>query len=191
MNYLHVWNTINTTEIDISLLPVDIVPLTDWSTYLGLLRDHLSVLTEIQHHHNTEIVSVTKIWLTQQADWDLYREHITIATTSIEWTVIDTNEANITKAIQEAAEFSIPKSSGKSSTPYWNNNMGTRMAKLQYQTKGIQTTYITGQSGASTNGIQRVYTTVYPCEKHILEPVDHQIQQQYLLSRGMEKNQGS
>ena len=61
---------------------------------------------------------------------------MTTATTSIEWTYIDTNEAYITKAILEAAELSIPKSSGKTSaTSYWKNNMGIRMAKHSYNAK--------------------------------------------------------
>ena len=49
MNHLQVWTTINNTAIDLSLLPVDMVPLTDWSIYPGLLRDHIAVLLEIQH----------------------------------------------------------------------------------------------------------------------------------------------
>ena len=55
-------------------------------------------------------------------------------------------------------------------------------------TDGIQTAYIAGQSVASTNSIQRVYKTVYPCEEPILEPMDYQMQQQHQLSRGMENN---
>ena len=48
---------------------------------------------------------------------------------------IDINKSNITKAILEAAELLIPKSSGKTSTtPYWKNNMGIRMAKHSYNT---------------------------------------------------------
>ena len=49
MNHLQVWTTINKTEIHISLLPVDIVPLTDCSIYPGLLSDYLAVLLQIQH----------------------------------------------------------------------------------------------------------------------------------------------
>ena len=113
MNHPQVWTTINKTEIDLSLFPVDIAPLTDWSIYSGLLSDHLAVLLEIQHQHNTVRVSVLTRWLTQHAHMELYREHITTATTSIEWTDIDTNESNITKAIVEATELSRPKSSGK------------------------------------------------------------------------------
>ena len=125
MNHPQIWTTINKTAIDRSLLPVDIVPLTDSSIYAGLLSEHLAVLLEIQNQYNTERVSVPKRWLAQHADWELYCEHITTATTSIELTYIDTNEANKTKAILEAAELSIPKSSGKiSTTPYWKNNMG-------------------------------------------------------------------
>ena len=60
MNHPQVWTTITKTEIDLSLLPVDIVPLTDWSIYPGLLSDHVAVLLEIQHQHNTEIVSVPR-----------------------------------------------------------------------------------------------------------------------------------
>ena len=136
MNHRQVWTTINKTAIDLSLLSVDIVPLAIWSIYPGIPSDHLAVVLEIQHQHNTERVSVPKRWLTQHADGDLYREHITTATTSIELTYIDTNEANITKAILEAAELPIPKSSGKTSTtPYWKNNMGIRMAKHSYNTK--------------------------------------------------------
>ena len=33
MNHPQVWTTINKTAIDISLIPVDMVPLTDWSIY--------------------------------------------------------------------------------------------------------------------------------------------------------------
>ena len=44
MNHPQVWITINKTAIDLSVLPVDIVPLTDWSIYPGLLSDHLAVL---------------------------------------------------------------------------------------------------------------------------------------------------
>ena len=113
MNHPQVWTTINKTQINLSPIPVDMVPLTDWSIYPGLLSDHRAVLLEIQHKQNTERVLVPKRWLTQHADWEFYREHITTTTTSIEWTDIDTNEANITKAILEAAALSIPMSSGK------------------------------------------------------------------------------
>ena len=103
MNHPQVWTTINKTETDLLILLVHMVPLTDWSIYPGLLSDHLAVLLEIQHQHNTERVSVPKKWLTQHVDWELYREHITTSTTNREWTYIDTNEANITNAILEAA----------------------------------------------------------------------------------------
>ena len=75
MNQPQVWTTINKTAIDLSLFPIDMVPLTDWSIYPGLLSEHLAVLLDIQHQHNTEIVSVPKRWLTQRTDWELYREH--------------------------------------------------------------------------------------------------------------------
>ena len=55
------------------------------------------------YNTSTPLKKVPKKWLTQHADWELYREHITIVTTNIEWTDIDTNEANITKCILEAA----------------------------------------------------------------------------------------
>ena len=136
MNHPQVWTTIYNTAIDLSLVPVDFAPLTNWSIYPGLLSDHLAVQLEIQHQHIPERVSVPKRWLTQHADWKLYRERITTTTTNIEWTDVDTNETNITKAILEAAEVSIPKSSGKTTaTPYWKNNMGIRMAKHIYNSK--------------------------------------------------------
>ena len=113
MNHPQVWTTTYKTAIDLSLLPVDMAPLTNWSIYPGLLSDHLAVLLEIQLQHIPERVSVPKRWLTQHAEWELYREHITTTTTNIEWTDVDTNEINITKAILEAAELAIPKSSGK------------------------------------------------------------------------------
>ena len=56
MNHPQVWTTINKTEIDLSLL-----------------RDHIAVLLEIQHQPSPDIVSVPKRWLTQHADWELYR----------------------------------------------------------------------------------------------------------------------
>ena len=41
------------------------------------------------------------------------------STANIEWADVETNEANITRAILEAAELAIPKSSGKTSAaPY-------------------------------------------------------------------------
>ena len=132
LNHPLVWTTINKTAIDLSLFPVDIVPLPYWSIYPGLLSDHLVVLLEIQHQHNTRRVSVPKRWLTQHTYWELYREHIRTVTTSIEWTYIDTNEANIIKAILEAPELSIPKSSG---LPYWKHNMGVMIVKHSYNAK--------------------------------------------------------
>ena len=78
MNHPQVWTTINKTEIDISLLPVDMAPLTDWSIYPRLFSDHLAVSLGLQHQHKTERVSVT-----QHVDWELYQEHITTTTTSI------------------------------------------------------------------------------------------------------------
>ena len=73
MNHPQVWTTINNTAIDLSLLPVDMAPLTNWSIYPGLLSDHLAVLLEIQYQHIPERVSVPKRWLTQHANWELYR----------------------------------------------------------------------------------------------------------------------
>ena len=51
MNHPQVWTRINNTAIDLSLLPVDMAPLTNWSIYPGLLSDHLAVLLEIQYQH--------------------------------------------------------------------------------------------------------------------------------------------
>ena len=48
MNHPQVWATINKTAIHLSLILVDIVQLTDWSIYTGLLSDHIAVLLEIQ-----------------------------------------------------------------------------------------------------------------------------------------------
>ena len=58
INHHQFWTTINNTAIHLSLLQVDMVPLTDGSIYPGLLSDHLAVLRQIHHQHNTEIVSV-------------------------------------------------------------------------------------------------------------------------------------
>ena len=41
MNHPQVWITINKMAIHLSLLPVGMVQLTDWSIYPGLLSDHL------------------------------------------------------------------------------------------------------------------------------------------------------
>ena len=68
MNHPQVWTTINKTAFDLSLIPVDMVPLPDWSIYPGLLGDHLAVLLEIEHKHNTERISVPKRWHTHHAD---------------------------------------------------------------------------------------------------------------------------
>ena len=113
MNHPQVWTTVNKTVFDLSLVPVDIAPLTSWSIYHGLLSNHLAVLLDIRHQHIPGRVAVPKRWLTQHADWELNREHIMTSITSIEWTYVDTNEANIAKAILEAEELATPKSSGK------------------------------------------------------------------------------
>ena len=60
MNHPQIWTTINNTAIDLSLLPFDIAPLTNWSIYPGLLSDHLTVLLEIQHQYIHETASVPK-----------------------------------------------------------------------------------------------------------------------------------
>ena len=58
------------------------------------------------------------------------------STANMEWADVETNEANITRAILEAAELAIPKSSWKTSAaPYWRNNMGIRVAKNSYNSK--------------------------------------------------------
>ena len=62
MNHPQVWTTINKTEINISLFPVDIALLTNWSIYPGLLSDHLAILLDIQHQHIPERVSVPNRW---------------------------------------------------------------------------------------------------------------------------------
>ena len=138
MNHPQVWTTVNNTVIVLSLVPVDMAPLISWSIYPGLLSDHLAVLLEIRHQHISGRVAVPKRWLTQHArtHYDLHNKHITTSTTSIEWTNVDTNDANITKDILEDEELAIPKSSGKTSaTPYWRNNMGIRMDKHSYNSK--------------------------------------------------------
>ena len=114
------------------------LPLLLWaySLYPGLHSDHLAVLLEIQPQNTPGRVVVPRRWRTQHADWELYREHMMASTANIEWADVDTNEANITRAILEAAELAIPKSSGKTSAaPYWRNNMGIRMAKNSYNSK--------------------------------------------------------
>ena len=113
MNHPQVWTTVNKTVIDLSLVPVDMAPSTSWSIYPGLLSDHLAVLLEIRTLHIPGRVAVPKRWLTQHADWKLYREHIMTSTASIEWKDVDTNEANITKAILEAQNWLYPSHQGK------------------------------------------------------------------------------
>ena len=64
--------------------------------------------------------------------------------------------------------------------------MGIMMAKHGYNTQ--LNAYRRHTSPANLENVQTAYKTVYPCEEPILEPVDHQMQQQHQLSRGMEKN---
>ena len=40
MNHPHVWSTINKTALDLSLIPVDMIALTDWSIY----PDYLAII---------------------------------------------------------------------------------------------------------------------------------------------------
>ena len=44
MNHPQVWTTVNKTVIGLSLVPVDMAPLTSCTIYPGLLSDHLAVL---------------------------------------------------------------------------------------------------------------------------------------------------
>ena len=137
MNHPQVWTTVYKTAIDLSIVPADMAPSTSWSIYPGLLSDHLAVLLEIKQLGNTPgRVAGPRRWRTQHANWELYREHMMTSTANIEWADVETNEANITRAILEAAEMAIPKSSRKTSAaPYWRNNMGIRMAKNSYKSK--------------------------------------------------------
>ena len=136
MNHPQVWTTVYKTAIDLSIVPSDMAPSTSWSIYPGLLSDHLAVQLEIQVRTTPGRVADLKRWCTQHADWELYREHMMASTANMEWADVETNEANISRAILEAAELAIPKSSGKTSAaPYWRNNMGIRMAKNSYNSK--------------------------------------------------------
>ena len=136
MNHPQVWTTVYKTAIDLSIVPADMAPSTSWSIYPGLLSDHLAVQLEIQVRTTPGRVAGLKRWRTQHADWELYREHMMASTANMEWADVETNEANISRAILEAAELAIPKSSGKTSAaPYWRNNMGIRMAKNSYNSK--------------------------------------------------------
>ena len=54
VNQPQVWTTINKTAINLSLLPVDMVRLTDWSIYPRPLSNHLADLLEIEHQHSTK-----------------------------------------------------------------------------------------------------------------------------------------
>ena len=92
MNHPKVWTTINKTPIDLSFLPVDMVPLTGWAIYPGLLSDHLAVLLEIQHQHNTTIVQ-------SQRDGS----HNTQTGNSTKNILRQLQQTNITKAIPETA----------------------------------------------------------------------------------------
>ena len=89
MNHPQVWTTINKTEIDLSSLP-------------GLLSNQLAVLLEIplkefksqrDGPHKTQTGNFTENTLQQLQ----------------QWTDMDTNKADITNAILEAAELSIRK----------------------------------------------------------------------------------
>ena len=76
INHSQVWTTTNKTAIDLSLIPVDIVPLTDWSIYQF-------ASLEIQHHYSTERVSVPKemahktrrLGILPRTHYDSYNKH--------------------------------------------------------------------------------------------------------------------
>ena len=102
MKHPKVRTTINKTTIDFSILPVDMVPLTAWSIYPGLLSDYLAVLLEIHHQHNTKKFQ-SKRDGSENTHIGNVTENITTDTTNIEWTDIVINKANITTAIIEAA----------------------------------------------------------------------------------------
>ena len=178
MNHPQVWTTVYKTAIDLSIVPADMAPSTSWSIYPGLLSDHLAVQLEIQVRTTPGRVAGLKRWRTQHADWELYREHMMASTANMEWADVETNEANITRAILEAAELAIPKSSGKTSAaPYWRNNMGIRMAKNSYNSKLKAYRRHTSQANLELMqaAYKEFYSTMYPCEEPILEPVDHRV----------------
>ena len=129
INHPQVWTTTKRTVVDLAIVPVDMSSATDWSIYPGMVSDHLAVQIKIQHTHSSNIPTRPRSWLTDQANWQQYRQNITDATIDIEWQDMDTNETNITAAILNSA-------SGKSSTrPYWKHNLGIRMAKCTYNVK--------------------------------------------------------
>ena len=71
---------------------VSMSSVTDWSIYPGMLSDHLAVQIKIQHAHVNNNETRPRRWLTDQANWDQYRQNIIKATIDIEWQDIDTNE---------------------------------------------------------------------------------------------------
>ena len=119
MNHPQVWTTINKSAIDLSLFR---------RTWLNQqagpsTRDFLVIILrptgDTSPNHPWKSCGPKEMAHTH-ADWDLYRDHMMASTANMEWADVETNEANITRAILEAAELAIPKSSGKTSAaPYW------------------------------------------------------------------------
>ena len=175
MNHPQVWTTVNKTVIDLSIVPVDMALLTSWSIYPGLLSDHLAVLLEIQPQNTPGRVAVPMRWRTQHADWELYREHMMASRANIEWTDVDTNEVNSDPRGGRIGYTQVIGENISSAVLEEQHGNQDGQEQLQFQTEGIQTSYIAGQSGADASCIQRVYRTVYPCEEPILEPVDHRV----------------
>ena len=108
MKHPQVWTTTKRNVVDLALVPVDMSSATDWSIYPGMLSDHLPIQLKIQHTDSTNSKRRPRRWLTDQANWEQYRENITDATIDLEWQEMDTNETNITTAIINSASATIP-----------------------------------------------------------------------------------
>lgn len=129
-NVTHINNSSKTfSAIDLSLCSVSIAHTTDWTTLNDSYgSDHIPINITFPKAISQQI-HVEPKWKFYQADWDKYRKIIYNTLNENSWTLeqvnttIDKKVSNFVNIIINAANLSIPKSSGnqpKRHTPWWN-----------------------------------------------------------------------
>ncbi|XP_048775373.2 uncharacterized protein LOC125679964 [Ostrea edulis] len=121
-------NTGNTTALDVTIVPHTISATSDWIVIQDPCgSDHLPIISNFSLTPYMETITLPKSWVYAKANWAKFAHILSaIQVDQIADNNIDKYLDNINKAIFQAAEHSIPRTSGKTVTrpinPGWTDN---------------------------------------------------------------------
>ena len=100
----------------------------------GLLSDQVAVMFTIVNIWPPDSTPRPKRWLLEQTIWEKYNHELLNRIAEMEWDGdLHVNKQQRVAIVLQAADFVIPKSTGSASNrPYWKNNQGVRLTRLDY-----------------------------------------------------------